>query len=526
MIQAIHLAERSKLDFSELFSYQYLVSANNLDLPGMDVIPFCRRHIYVGKKLHRAQINDRNGVLFGYVLGIAVDNEGLVKNTRNLASVDVADPEVFDRFHEYVNDVSGRYVFVLAAGTEERVYTDPVAMIGCVINYEAGLVGSSLNLVLDREVELNPLFDHDAVTKRGGKYTLFHTRDKHVRRLNGNFYLDLANCTEYRFWPRIDRFERPVEEYGAVYDEIIRHARHSINEIATHFSTAVPFSGGSDSRLIVGFAGEHIHKVDQCFTHITNYSTRYDDAVSKLIAAHIGVEHETHSWRAPAPPPRTRYEMRQQLRQFQIAVGAPIRFTDELAKNVQQLIGDDKVILRGHVTDLLRAVYVFTGKRARWKDLDWQVQRLFPVPLAEFDRDVFKKLRPDYVAWLRTLPPAARQLPVDFMFLEIYYNSTVGFVFNGFHRNFYMSPFNSRRLIELSLAINVDYRRTVAPVQDILYRIDPQLCAIPFYKEAGADLSALKPNTNWQEISKDRMQLVEQRYTSGYRSEPVLTTTQ
>ena len=526
MINAVSMAERSKLDFASLFAYQYLISTKQRNLPGMDLLQLGGRAIYVGPKLHRAELRDKHGVLFGFVLGIAVAPDGLLKDTVSLSDIDVTDAKVFDRFHAYLNDVGGRYVFIVQAKGEQRVYTDPVAMIGCVINHEAGLVGSSLNLVLDREVELNPLFDHEAVTQRGGKYTLFHTRDAHVRRLNGSFYLDLVSYTDYRFWPRIDTFERPVHEYSDIYDEIIKHARHAIGEITKHFSTAMPFSGGSDSRLIAGLAGEHIQNVDQCFTHITNYSTRYDNAVSKLIADHLGVAHETHSWRMPHPPARTRFEARQQLRAFHAAVGAPLAFPDELAKNVQQLIHDDCVVLRGHITDLLRAVYVFTGKRTRWKVLDWQIQRLFPVSFSEYDYEVYRKMRPDFVAWRRTLPTAAMESPLDFMFLEVYYNSTVGALFNGFHRQFYMSPFNSRRLIELCLAINVDYRRSIAPVHDILYRIDPDLCAIPFYKEAGADLSVLEPDQDWSAISQERMEQVRHRYHTNYASDPVLVAAQ
>ncbi|MCK0148946.1 asparagine synthase-related protein [Marivita sp. S6314] len=522
MIKAVELAEQSKLELSTVFAYQYVISRKPRDLPGLDMMQLGRRRfIYAGPKLHRAELRDRNGEMFGFVLGIAVDPEGLIKGVRTLPTIDVNDPQVFDRFHDYINDVCGRYVFVVTAGIEERVYTDPVAMIGCVVNCDAELVGSSLNLVLDREVELNPLFDHDAVTNRGGKYTLFHTRDRHVRRLNGSFYLDLVNYTDYRFWPRIDHLEQPVDAYGDIYDDIIRHARHAIGEITAHFSTAMPLSGGSDSRLIAGLAGEHIKKVDQCFTHITNYSTRYDNAVAKVIARHLGVDHETHAWRSPPPPPRSKFEKRQQTRIFQTAVGAPLAFPDELAKNVQQLIGDDKVVLRGHLTDLLRAVYVLTSKRTRWKVLDWQMQRLFPVPVDEFNDEVFRTLRPDFMAWRRTLPPVAMESPLDFMFLEVYYNSTVGALFNGFHRHFYMSPFNSRRIIELSLALNVDYRRTIAPVNDLLYRMDPDLCAIPYYKEAGPDLSVLEPGGDWSAFTQDRMETVRQRFENGYRPDAV-----
>lgn len=66
------------------------------------------------------------------------------------------------------------------------------------------------------------------------------------------------------------------------------------------------------------------------------------------------------------------------------------------------------------------------------------------------------------------------------------------------------------------MAINVDYRRTMKPVDDILYRIDPGLCAIPYYKEAGSDLGVLSAEQPWLDISQDRMNDVKERYDSKY----------
>lgn len=60
--------------------------------------------------------------------------------------------------------------------------------------------------------------------------------------------------------------------------------------------------------------------------------------------------------------------------------------------------------------------------------------------------------------------------------------------FPGLHRHFYMSPFNSRRMIELSLSIDVDYRIGARPVDDLLCRMNPALLAVPFDNEFGADL--------------------------------------
>ncbi|WP_085307303.1 hypothetical protein [Planktotalea arctica] len=517
MTNAVKLCAHIKQDVSKVFAYQYLVTPGKSEqIDGMSVLPFGKFSIHVGAKLHSALLTDCKGRFFGYVLGIAVDRSGLIKGEHQLDELDLDDPQLFARFAEYLDDVAGRYVVLCGAGTEQRVYTDPVAMIGCVYDPTSQRVASSLNLTLNHDIVLNSKSDHEAVEKRGGKYILFNTRDEYCRRMNGSFYLDLETMMETRFWPRTDRFEVPLSKYGKVYDEIINTARHVIGAITDRFKTAMPLSGGRDSRLLAAMAGEHIHKVNQPFTHITNFATRYDATVASLIGKHLDIPHEVHSWRQPSPPERSKFQYRQDLRGFQTAVGAPVRMPDEMERNVHQLLHEDQVVLRGHLTDLLRAVYVFTSKRSRWKEFDWQVQRLFPVALSDFNQDIYKTFLPDFTAWHSSLPPAAQELPLDFMFIEAYYNATVGFTFNGLHKHFYMSPFNSRRLIELSLAINVDYRRTGKPVDDIIYRIDPGLCAIPYYKEAGADLSVLEYDSDWRSISSERMADVQCRFDTNY----------
>lgn len=505
------------LPLDDIFAYQYLVSPTGTTLSYMDQIEFSDMTINVGKRLARGTLLDRNQKIFAHVLGIAVDDKGLIEDNTVVDQLDVDDPDFFERFERYLNNIAGRYVIVCSASGQKRLYTDPISMIGCVVNNDARLAGSSLDLVLDREIQLNTKYDHEINERRGGKYTLFHTRDEHINRLNGSYYLDLATFRQTRFWPKIARFERPVQEYGEIYDEIIKTAQHSTKNVIQNFDTALPLSGGRDSRLILGMAGEHVHDVTQCFSHITNYATRVDNAISKILANEVGLHHETHSWRAPPPPSRTKFEYRQAKRVFRKAVGAPIGLTDELEKNVQQFLHPHQVILRGHLTDLLRAVYVFTSRRKRWNEFQWQIQRLLPVPVDDFDDEVFQRLLPDFKKWRHSLPPSALELPLDFMFLEVYYNSTVGFTFNGFHQHFYMSPFNSRKLIELSLAINVDYRRTAKPVDDILYRIDPKLCAVPYFKESGADLQNLELDSDWKKFTKERMADIKDRYENGYR---------
>ncbi|PKP79456.1 MAG: hypothetical protein CVT80_15900, partial [Alphaproteobacteria bacterium HGW-Alphaproteobacteria-2] len=320
-------------------------------------------------------------------------------------------------------------------------------MIGAVYNRGLGRVGASTMLCFDDGFEDHPLYDHAVNETRGGKYSLFHTRDVRVRRLNPSFYLDLDNFQEYRFWPRGESFDESPRRRADIYDEIIATVRFNIGAIAARHRCALPLSGGRDSRLLAGFAGPHLARMNQIFTHVTNYSTRGDAEIARRVAARLGVPHEVHDKRVAVVSAR---RVARNERYFRVAAGAPVRASDELRKDLQHAIAPGSVVLRGHQTDLLRAVFLNHTDRARWKDFRWQIAKLLIVPWKELTAAHVERFMPDFLSWHRTLPRAALAKAVDFMFLEVYYSASLGFTFPGMHRHFYMSPFNSRRLIELS----------------------------------------------------------------------------
>lgn len=74
------------------------------------------------------------------------------------------------------------------------------------------------------------------------------------------------------------------------------------------------------------------------------------------------------------------------------------------------------------------------------------------------------------------------------MFAEIYYSSSLGVTFPAMTRNFYLSPFNSRQLIGLALAIDDEYRHQSKAVDDMLLRLSPELAAVPIDYEVSPDL--------------------------------------
>jgi hypothetical protein len=468
---------------ADRFRYQYVISKSDEELDGFARHDLGAFHIFCGPSLPTKSVHDKLGRHVGILLGIAAGTGAKQTKTDLTLPFSTRVKDFWGQFEAFLVNAAGRYAFVMQVGDDTRLYTDPVGMIGAVYNAEDGYVASSPLLTIKRPVRFNPKFDRDIV-ERGGRFSLFHTADEGVRRLNPNCFLDLNDLTETRFWPRDESFAPEPGNPTDIYAEIIATSRANIGEVAEAHPCSLPVSGGMDSRLLLGFSGDHLSKIKQVYTHINNYATRRDAAIGAELCRVIGVAHDVHDKRQFG---MSRKEIRRAQHAYYVTFGAPVSLPKEYLNGVINGVPDGNIILRGHQTDLLRAVYVFKPEE-HWRDPDWQIERLFIVPRNEFDTSVAKKYRDDFMAWQQTLPDNAMTKAADFMFLEVYYNSTVGASFPALWRNFYMSPFNSRRLITLSLQFGEKRRRAAKPVFELIELMHEDLSKVPFDFEAPASM--------------------------------------
>lgn len=470
--------------FEHRFRYQYVISRSDEALDGFEARKLDALNIYSGKDLPVREVRDAAGALVGFVLGIAVGMQAEQSAAAVRLPFKKTSKIFWDHFEKYLDDAAGRYAFVMRARGQSRLYTDPVGMIGAVFNAEDGYVASSVLLAIKRPLRPHPKYDFDVIRDLGGKLSLFHTADADVHRLNPNHYLDLDTLKTNRFWPRDIRFTPEPADPTDTYREIIETARANIGAIAQDYPCSLPVSGGMDSRLLLAFAGEHLSKIKQFYTHINNYATRRDAAIAAELCRVCELDHEVHDKRNFGI---ARREVRLNKHAYELTYGAPASPPREYQNGVIQGVPDGNVILRGHQTDLLRAVYVFRPE-AEWRDADWQIERLFIVPRGDFNKDVADRFREDFEAWQSDLPEPAMEKAADFMFLEVYYNSSIGASFPALWRNFYMSPYNSRRLITLSLMFSEARRRASAPVFELIEMMNSDLSKVPFDFEAPASL--------------------------------------
>ena len=480
------------------FRYQYRISQSPENGTS-------RRHslagwtVELGEALSLAHLRDRSGVAFGLLLGIAVDLEGKIIE----GDFEPTLPQHFGwpELEAWIEGITGRFAVLLNVDGCVRLYTDACGMIGAVYDRQERRIASSLSLCLRRAVEDHPDYDHSAVAERGAKYILFDTRDKFVRRMNPSCYLSLNDFQETRFWPREQSISLIDGDLGKTYDWLTAQTELVVGAIARRHRTWLALSGGQDSRLLLAMAGSAIGDVERCFTHISNYANRIDATIAARMAEHVGVEHEVHDRKRNKNVPN---EIERDMQEFQRGAGFAMPAVREVANGLARRLPKDAIVLRGHQTDILRAVFsTNTGANARRKTA-WQVKRLMAVPYAEFNRSIHERFRPRYENWRLALPDFAEPSSTDLMFLELYYSSSLGCVFPALSRNFYMSPFNGRRQIAYAMAIDEAYRRRSFAVFDILYRIDPELHDIPFDFELGAEIAKINDADHVQACTKDR----------------------
>lgn len=453
-----------------------MISPTAKDIPGFRNFLGAEWHLAAGADLPVCDLLDVDGHPLGYLIGVAVGPEGLLKDGANRIPAAQADAGFWGIFETWLTELAGRYALLLTVQGKTRFYVDPVGMIGAVYNPQAKLVAASTLMAIMDAVQPNPKFDFDIIRDHGGRLSLFHTADVRVRRLNPNYYLDLGDFSIRRHWPQDEQFALQEHQILDTYDEIGKRTAFNVSEMTKANPVSLPISGGQDSRLMLGFSRGNVEQFTRIYTHINNPAGRRDAAIGAALCDRIGQPHEVHSWRSS----RIKKWMVQEFQtSWDIAHGVESPMPREYQNGVILNLPEKEVVLRGHQTDILRAVYVFKPKQF-WTRADWQIKRLLIVPKVMFNKDVVARFSDDFFAWQGTLPANAMEKAADFMFLEVYYNSTVGASFAACWRNFYISAFNSRKLIALALSFPDAVRRTSEPVFDLIQRLSPELAPVRY----------------------------------------------
>ncbi len=514
--EAVRQCEVNNLTFGRTFRYQYVIAPENLNLPDMDIKQIGNQFAHIGPALHQKPLIDVNGQKFGLLLGVAADHDGndpavFIKNF-----VDSNSPDIFQIIEHYLVEISGRFAIIIHAQGETRLYVDAVGMIGVVYAEETKRVASSPLLTIDREVIPNPLYDHERIVSGKGGYGLNHTADAHIFRMNANHYMNLDTFTHQRFWPfPEDEFSVSPDEYNANYDEIIQATENIIISIASRFPTAMPITGGMDSRILFALAGdEGRSKISQFFTHITTYAARRDSAVASMLVGSKGLKHEVHDKKLHTKS----WPFIQSAKQmWQVASGTDSPPPMEIQNGILQKVKKNAVVMRGHQTNIMRAQYFNPRRVERSSSYSWQI---FIMKLAADESNperASKNFRNELIALHEDLPSNVDPVRPDFIFYEALVPAALGVLFQGVNHVFLMSPFNSRRLVQLSMQFDLQHKVRNHATHDLILRADPASEGIPFTRDLNADLSESDAGI---EERRQRLENTQKRYEQSLNITP------
>lgn len=485
---AQQLCSDHNVSFSQTYRYQFVVSPEPLDLPGFVSGTCGAFYVSSGEALRRVLLQDRNGVCFGVCLGVAVDHAGQLPEEHFARDFDSTSATALDDFEDYLAILSGRYALITHLAGQTCFHCDPVGMIGAVYASETRRIASSTFLCINRPVEWHPAYDRAEVEAGEGSYGFSHTCDAHVVRMNANHRMTLESFETKRFWPKPDdAFTAPAAQYGAIYDEMIAAGQKVIARMTTLAPTSLPLSGGNDSRILMALAGkETLKDFTQIFSHINTYANRRDAHVAATLCAAKDVPFEVHDRKKVKVE---RYIRRLAGRRYRIGSGTLTTIPKEIDNGLFLEVVADAIVMRGHQTNIMRGQYLTTANPSDWKNARWQIRMMQLVGNGRFTGDVAKRFASDFQACYDDLPMNARDRSADFIFFETLVPAALGTLFPGQDRAFYLSPFNSRRLVQLSMQPDTTYRLSNATTNDLLLRADPSLAALPFASELPADLA-------------------------------------
>jgi hypothetical protein len=508
-VQALSLCEEHGLNFTRAFAQQFLLTTDaGEELPRYQRRAFGKWFLLSGPRMPIAEVevkDKHDKTIQMIVMGHAVDATGTLARNARLKDVlsESTDIEILER---YISGLGGRYIALLRHGAQERLYLDPTGSMGALINRTQGRIASTLHMALTRPTEPSSAYPAELTASR---YAFGHTADKDVFALMPNHYLDLETGQMHRFWPKEQSFTcSSLEELDSGIDRVIaRHGEIMHALTAVRGPTILPVTGGQDSRVLMAIAAARNLSPDYVFTHITTKNALADSEVAAQLCEALGWERDVLDvmhWDSPlALPPRRVYRY---LREAALARGhvnftyptkSPEHTIPRREMTATQALPDGGIVLRGHVTDISKAVlWRKLGAMAFIRHGAAGITDEIGTQLLYHDRPelgLFPWPQKHFAAWRATLPDGARDRTLDFMGLELYRNYSLGASFYGFVKNFYVAPGCDREIITLLASAPPAMRYRLQYNQRLIARAAPALRDIPYTRALDNQMLAKNP---------------------------------
>lgn len=465
-------AQASPRGFSELFRNQYVLDENpNAEFPGWSRKTLNGWTLYHGFGLRVLEILDAGQTPVGYLLGHALHADSQLVRDCLMLPMRYDMPSFWEQTQTLITGLSGRYLAIVLTPLAQRIYTDPVSDIPVIYDAETRRVGSSLGLVLTRDIRPNPRFPAKQVLTGQQILSFGHTLDDTARRAYPNHVFDLSDFSQHRYWPTEDTvLNVGPRQLRAVFDEMADRLSAHLATWLTEFKCALPITGGRDSRTLLACAKGHWDDVAMFIAHRFNNNTRKDAKSGQRIMDDL--DYPFHHFFRQRNTTRDLSDMR-------LKMGwSGTRGELGALASIEQY-PRDMLILRGNIMELIRANQY---RADRLHDRTVNLRHALRRAGVELSPTKVKMARwhDTYMSWHNSLPPAAQDRIFDFNFIELRLPNTQSSYMTGMHRGPFINPFNDRRLIELAISISPIRRSNENYYLELIARRAPELLEYPF----------------------------------------------
>ncbi len=478
MLYGITLSnEIEDLNFNDIFVDQFVFSKRQ------DIIPksfetFTLDDAYIG--LHPrivesrlTKIYDSSDIHIGFVVGIAIDQNGTQISNSLKISHPYSSPEFLKEIEDIVENSSGRFIFLLITPTYKRAYFDAVADYSCVYNKNEGIFASTPSLATTNAngFQPNSYFGPNDVLNEGVRYSLKLTPDKSITRCTANHYLDLNSFEETRHWPKEDLIIYPDSAKTTdLIDAIIERMSMIMSTLAKSDNYLFALSGGRDSRCLLATSLISKNPVQQTYSHWFHWASGQDSKLAKKIAESIGIEHKIYSIRKNTPIKSDLMNLRHGFSFF----------GDLRATPTQDLIPENKLQIRGNVMGILRSIN-WRGQKIGNFDSAHALSRLRACPDKGKFSAYYEFLEKAYLDWYNHLPDNAQKIHYDLAWWEITLTHGQGTRHYATSRSFIVNPFSDRKLLKLASQIPLADRSGDEIYNQIIRRCAPKLLDFDFH---------------------------------------------
>ncbi len=244
--------------------------------------------------LHKIDILDKNHILIGYILGIAIDwqKKEVLRADVIFTETKVVYESQPDCFEKELYMYSGSWLAILLIDGCDRIYMDANGSLGVVFSKNRNIAASGA-IEIFNEKEYYAELDNELYNKLNvegdGWFPSGLTAHKNISRLLANHYLDLSLWEPIRHWPNKDtnvqsKAAAPSNTINTVVEGTISAL------IKDSDSIAIALTAGNETRYLAAITQKLWHKVK--FVTVNFPNTETDIHIAKRIAKEFNLSHQ------------------------------------------------------------------------------------------------------------------------------------------------------------------------------------------------------------------------------------------